>query len=169
MKPSIRWSHLALAWILAVLTATGVAYAVIPSGDGTIHACFKKSGGALRVIDAATGACGSNEISLSWNQAGQPGAPGISGYEIVSEVRELGAIGGHFGGLLAFCPAGKSVLGGGAAIQTDNGGVSSAWQIVASAPSGDGTGWFAVGNVTSNSERDELLFTTYAICAVVES
>jgi hypothetical protein len=59
------------------LAMSGVAVAAIPAADGTINACFKRNGGALRVSD--TGTCSSTEISLSWNQRGEQGVPGPEG------------------------------------------------------------------------------------------
>jgi collagen triple helix repeat protein len=59
--------------------AGGVAYATIPDGTGLIHGCYAKSGGALRVIDGSVTNCKTGETSLNWNQAGQPGPPGVQG------------------------------------------------------------------------------------------
>jgi hypothetical protein len=42
---------------------------------GTIHACYSKSGGALRVIDSSVTNCKSGETSLTWNQSGPTGPP----------------------------------------------------------------------------------------------
>ena len=42
--------RIAMAALLCAAVA-GVAYAAIPSGGGQINACYKKSGGALRVVD----------------------------------------------------------------------------------------------------------------------
>jgi hypothetical protein len=55
-----------------------VAYASIPGPGGIINACFSKNGGALHVIDS-TSTCGSNEISLNWNQIGPAGPAGPAG------------------------------------------------------------------------------------------
>ena len=43
--------------IAALVPIGGVAYATIPDGQGVIHACYAKSGGALRVIDASVANC----------------------------------------------------------------------------------------------------------------
>jgi hypothetical protein len=59
--------------------AAGIAYAAIPDSGGTIHACYEKSSGSLRVIDASATGCKSNEISLQWNAQGQPGILGPAG------------------------------------------------------------------------------------------
>src|SRR3954447_26446105 len=64
--------------VLALLAAGG-AYATIPSSDGSIHGCYAKSGGALRVVDASVTGCKSGETSLNWNAAGAPGPAGPAG------------------------------------------------------------------------------------------
>jgi hypothetical protein len=48
---------LAAVTIPALVPIGGVAYATIPDGQGVIHACYAKSGGALRVIDASVANC----------------------------------------------------------------------------------------------------------------
>jgi hypothetical protein len=70
-----------LALVAIVLAAGGFAVAAIPSGNGTIKGCFKKSGkakGTLRVIDERA-RCKRTERQLTWNQRGVPGAPGAPG------------------------------------------------------------------------------------------
>src|SRR5690348_1712174 len=59
--------------------AGGVAYASIPDSSGVVHACYLKSGGALRVIDNTVADCKSNETALSWSQTGPKGASGARG------------------------------------------------------------------------------------------
>src|SRR5438132_7480046 len=63
-----------LAATLALLLAVGgVAWA---AGSGaTIHACYKKRGGALRIASR----CKRGEKALSWNQIGPLGAKGTAG------------------------------------------------------------------------------------------
>jgi len=63
----------------AALVAGGVAYATIPDSNATIHGCYGKSGGSLRVIDASVTNCKSGETSLDWNVQGQQGPPGPDG------------------------------------------------------------------------------------------
>jgi len=65
--------------VAAMLVAGGVAYATIPGSGGTIHGCYAKSGGALRVIDAGVTNCKSTETSLDWNVQGQQGPQGAQG------------------------------------------------------------------------------------------
>jgi len=70
-----------LIGLVAVLLtlAGGVAYATIPGADGVIHACYAKSGGALRVVDASVTGCKSGETSLDWNMHGPAGQQGAAG------------------------------------------------------------------------------------------
>ncbi len=61
-----------------VMTA-GLAAATIPASDGVITACYSRSGGALRVIDASVTNCKPSETRLTWNQEGPQGPPGPQG------------------------------------------------------------------------------------------
>jgi hypothetical protein len=72
---------------LAVLAAvagvaaggTAIAYASIPDGSGTIHGCYKTTGGDLRVIDSASSTCKTSETALDWSQTGPQGIQGPQG------------------------------------------------------------------------------------------
>ena len=75
----VRARLTALGVIVAALAAAGIAYASIPDSEGVIHACYTKSGGSLRVIDASVTNCKSGETSLTWNQSGSAGATGPTG------------------------------------------------------------------------------------------
>ena len=88
MRHIRSWKTVAVAATLVAVVGTGVGVAAIPaSGTGVITACYKKSGGNVRVIDAQAGAvCDpNNEKLLNWNQTGPagatgaPGAPGATG------------------------------------------------------------------------------------------
>src|SRR4051812_29432177 len=56
-----------VAIVALVLAAGGFAMAAIPAADGTIHGCYKRDGGALRVVKGA-GGCKAGERALSWNR-----------------------------------------------------------------------------------------------------
>lgn len=61
-----------------------VAYASVPDGGGTIHGCYSKYTGMVRVVDPAATAtlaqgCISTELPIAWNQTGPQGPPGPSG------------------------------------------------------------------------------------------
>lgn len=67
--------------IVAVAAAIGmvgsVAYAAIPNGT-TIHGCYKKANGQLRVTEVSED-CGPSELAISWNQQGPKGDKGVKG------------------------------------------------------------------------------------------
>jgi hypothetical protein len=63
-----------IAALLVVLG--GVAFAAIPDSDGTIHACYQKRNGDLRVVESSDDCRRSRELSLEWNQRGPKGDPG---------------------------------------------------------------------------------------------
>jgi hypothetical protein len=67
-----------VAGALAVLVGVGVAAAAIPAADGTIHGCFNKASGVLRLVDAGV-ACKTGEQAISWSQRGPQGPPGPPG------------------------------------------------------------------------------------------
>jgi hypothetical protein len=71
----------------------GVTYAAIPDEGGAIHACYSKSGGALRVIDDSVTNCKAAETSLTWNVTGPPGPPGPAGSDSTRTV--FGAVNGN--------------------------------------------------------------------------
>ena len=55
-----------------------VARAAIPGADGVIAACYKTSGGSLRVVEPGE-ACKAGETPLSWSHTGPQGLPGPQG------------------------------------------------------------------------------------------
>jgi hypothetical protein len=64
--------------VALALAIGGVAYATIPSNN-VIDACYTKSGGTLRVIDATVTKCAKSETALAWNVQGIPGEKGEKG------------------------------------------------------------------------------------------
>ena len=65
-----RAGRAALAIGLLMLIGGGVAYATIPSSDGTISGCYDEGQGKLRLIDADSGEqCKKKETSISWKTA----------------------------------------------------------------------------------------------------
>ena len=71
--------NIGAAFGLATLLVAGLAWATIPDASGTIHACYSRSGGTLRVIDASVTTCKQGETSLSWKTEGDPGPAGPTG------------------------------------------------------------------------------------------
>jgi hypothetical protein len=65
----------AIALAALIVALGGAAFAAIPDSNGTIHGCYQKTNGTLRVVDASSD-CRSSELGLDWNQKGPPGPPG---------------------------------------------------------------------------------------------
>jgi hypothetical protein len=62
---------IAAAGVVATLAFGSFALAAIPDTDGTIHGCYDKASGALRVTDPVTKtpkACTSKELALEWKK-----------------------------------------------------------------------------------------------------
>lgn len=78
MNASKRSGFIAAAVGISLSAGVGVAWSQIPDANGVIHACYTRSGGSLRIIDAGQN-CSSKETSLAWNQAGQQGPKGEAG------------------------------------------------------------------------------------------
>jgi hypothetical protein len=66
-----------VAVVALVIAATGFAIAKIPGKGGVVHACYKKKGGALRVVKGTK--CPRGTKALSWNQRGRKGSKGAAG------------------------------------------------------------------------------------------
>jgi hypothetical protein len=66
---------MAVALLGVVIGLGGVAFATIPDSSGTIHGCYVKGLGNLRVVESGSD-CRSNETPIAWNQEGPPGPPG---------------------------------------------------------------------------------------------
>jgi hypothetical protein len=166
-----RWPAATIAFALLFVVGSTVALASIPASDGLISGCYAKVGGDLRVIDASSSTCKSNEIQLSWNQQGPPGQrgeqgdqgeqgpPGLSGYEVVytatANVDPL-----DYAQITAYCPTGKNVLGGGFFFN-----VLGTLEVVESAPTSAAglSGWHIVAFNHNASVTGNLI--AYATCA----
>src|SRR2546421_8828021 len=66
---------------VALSVGGGIAYAAIPSGDGTISGCAEKRTGILRVIDVEAGkqCLSAFENPIAWNARGPQGLKGDKG------------------------------------------------------------------------------------------
>jgi hypothetical protein len=75
-----KWQARVIATLaVSAVVAGGIALATIPDGSGVVHACYLKSGGALRVIDNSVTSCSQNETELTWNNVGPRGPQGLPG------------------------------------------------------------------------------------------
>ena len=117
--------------VVAVVAAASLAVAAIslgaiPGSSGTISACYAKSNGSLRVIDAESGAScvGNKETALAWNQQGPigpqgpqgpQGPAGIDTHLVLATSSVIEETGGGFDLKVAqaLCPTGQIATGGG--------------------------------------------------------
>jgi hypothetical protein len=80
-----RRAVLVVVLVLGLLAAAGVAYATIPDTGGVYTACKLNATGTIRLIDPSGPSssllshCTALESQITWNQKGQPGAPGKDG------------------------------------------------------------------------------------------
>jgi hypothetical protein len=84
MHPIIRHRPspaMAVAFTALLVALGGVAVAAIPGPAGVIKACYSKSTGSLRAIDASKSCSRKRERTLSWNQTGPRGLQGIQGLQ----------------------------------------------------------------------------------------
>ena len=96
----IRPALVTLAIVAALLVVGGIAYASIPDGSGTIHACYQKNQGALRVIDTDKAqTCSSSENALTWSQTGPQGQPGQQGPPGPTGPSDVWSVDGYGAGL----------------------------------------------------------------------
>jgi hypothetical protein len=67
-----------MAALTVLFGAAVVAWASIPDGAGTIHACYDKSNGLVRIVDEST-ECRRGEFPVEWAVQGPAGEPGERG------------------------------------------------------------------------------------------
>jgi hypothetical protein len=75
---------LIVAGVSTLALAGAVAYASVPDSGGTIHGCYNKVLGTLRVADASSSnpllrQCNGLETAIAWSQTGPKGATGATG------------------------------------------------------------------------------------------
>ena len=168
MRNRMRRPAMAVAVFVLAGLAAATAWATIPDGTGTIHACYGASDKSLRVIES--GECNKGEAPVNWTQSavqgqqgpqgdqgsqgntGQQGAAGVtfaktqSVYDVTDSV-----IGGFFTSLT--CPDGTKALDGGWDWWVLNGSTKMDQADVESFPIGDDSWGFAAGaNKTYTSQ-----------------
>ena len=74
-----RPAALVVGMLVAAGLAAGVAWATIPDGSGTIHACYNSADKSMRVFDSGSCKKGKGEAPVSWNQGAIQGLPGPRG------------------------------------------------------------------------------------------
>lgn len=77
-----RRRNLVVAGVAALTVLVGaavVAWAGIPDGAGTIHACYDKSNGLVRIVEPESTECRRGELAIEWAVQGPAGEPGEQG------------------------------------------------------------------------------------------
>jgi len=158
---------------LIAVGGTLIAQAAIPSADGVFTACINKTSGAVRMIDAEKTPrinCAANEIRRTWNAQGQPGADGVSGYQIVTVEDEFTFSGNTIRvSDSASCPNGKKVVGGGghAAYLPAGAEFFRNTTVAVTEPVINEIAWhveFGKDDGTVFGAGDRLVWTVYAVC-----
>jgi hypothetical protein len=160
-----------VAAVLVVLAAAVAATAAIPDANGVIHGCRNLKSGVLRVIDTDKGqTCSKDEAALTWNQTGPQGPagpPGISGYEVVSQTITAETQGVP---VVAQCPPGKRVLGGGGGSGEAANGNNTNYDMVLTESRPmyppDVDGWY-VKLQAVNGAQGPFRVTAFAVCATI--
>jgi len=73
---------IAIALAALVVALGGAAFVAIPDSNGTIHACYQKHTGNLRVVTSPS-ECRSGEHPLAWGSSGAGGSLGAKGFALV--------------------------------------------------------------------------------------
>lgn len=174
MKKRMKMPVITILGLVAImLVAGGVALAAIPSGNGTIYACYKNNNGQLRVIDSEAGdTCLPSETAIFWNQEGPQGNPGtvgptgpqgpsgLSDIEMVYTTSPLAS--DPFVAILLPCPSGKQIISGGFDIMSPGGGVI---EIVTSAPYN--FGWHVRARASADFQDNLWRLRAFALCGMV--
>jgi len=75
-----RVASIFAAAMAVVLVAGSFALGAVPDSAGTIHGCFKRSNGQVRIVETAPYTCSSGDESpITWSQNGQVGPQGPMG------------------------------------------------------------------------------------------
>jgi hypothetical protein len=156
---SIAMRTIRLAAAATVLT---LAASLVPSAAEaqTISACYtRKNGTMYRVGEPNTPAdCTSTaHVKETWNTQGAPSAPGVSGYQIVVSPETISDSNRHT--VVATCPAGKKVLGGGY-INANSHGLD----VISNGPDWQGSLWAVE---VQKTVAIDITVHVYAICASV--
>lgn len=89
-RSSSRALVAALVVVVGGAVGGGIAYATIPDSSGVIHACYSpngakgNNGAELRIVDSDEASCNKNQVEVTWNETGPPGADGADGVSVTS-------------------------------------------------------------------------------------
>lgn len=92
MKSGLRGRTLLVVFVLVLGAAFGggFAFATIPDSGGVLHGCYSQKGTnqyggtQLNIIDSDSASCKKDDVQVTWNQSGPPGAAGNDGVSVTS-------------------------------------------------------------------------------------
>jgi hypothetical protein len=160
-----------IAIVALVFAVGGFAVAAIPDPGGKIHACYKTSGGALRVVSGTQ--CGPGEKSISWNQ----GVARVRRATVTIKyscnqipMTSSYSCGGN-GTNAALCGAAERATGGGYELPPSS--LQQGFSVLASRPGPPTAGskptrWFVSvtsGGASTTPTRPDAHIPIYAVCA----
>ena len=160
---------LAAAAILGGVLATSVSPLLTGAQvGGQIYGCVNTYSGALRIVYGEN-QCAASERPLNWAQAGEPGVSDV--HTVVGEVVVKTEEEVRRTAVLAVCPEGYQVLGGGAGISTASG--IEKWTMVRSEPIGPEVNkvgfeeWIGIFETRDGEPAEGIYkFTARAICGI---
>ncbi len=157
-----------LAIVAVILAAAGFAAAAIPGPGGTIHACYAKTGGNLRVVNGTK--CGKAEKPLSWNQGLERVRKAVVTIHYTCSMIFTGVYScSGTGTKTAHCNTGERATGGGYAVQSSDPAESFIIRQTKPFPTtGKPTGWTVLvySSLASTSPtRPDAHVPIYAMCA----
>jgi hypothetical protein len=174
MSKTMRTAALMIAVVLVVAGAVGASATDERAGTRRLTGCRNLTTGTLdqvtRGLQPLGGVCGAGERRVSWKVTGETGpqgpagatgatgatgTPGVSGWETVSSTSASDS--SNPKQVIAYCPAGKKVVGGG-------GNASGGYAFLfVSEPITPGVGWGVVAGESPPTDQNWSL-TAYAIC-----
>jgi hypothetical protein len=115
---------------------------------------------SLKAVDFAEGQLPAGAAGAKGDKGdkGDQGAPGVSGFEIVSSVSAFDSSETKYQS--TSCPAGKKLIGGGAAVNPSSRGAA----LIGSSPDGPNSRWYVTAREVVATSFDWNLFV-WAICA----
>lgn len=157
MSIAIRTIRLAAA---ATVLSLAASLAPATAEAQTITACYtRKSGTMYRVGQPNTPAdCTSTtHVKETWDTQGAPAAQGVPGYQLVMTAETISDFSQHT--VVATCPAGKKVLGGGYNNANGHG-----LNVISNTPDWQGSLWAVQ---VEKTVAINIAVHVYAICASV--
>jgi len=146
--------------LVTALTAGAILAVPLAGGAEEIAACVHKKRGTVRIAQT----CRRNETRISWNRQGPQGPAGVANIQRVDFSSRSDTVPRK--SAFAHCPAGTTVIGGGAQILYAS-GMSGPVALKQSVPSAKKDGWAATAESMDPGFSGAWFITAYALCATL--